>query len=121
MPLPMYNSGMPGVERVTPQMLRLLGALLEDPDADWWGLALAEVAGIRSATVYRALARLEGVDWVSSAWEEIDPVHEGRPRRRLYRLTSSGAREARRVLAEPRSAASRAPTSREAGRRLRPA
>ena len=117
----MYNSGMPGVERVTPQMLRLLEALIADPDADWWGLALAEAAGIRSATVYRALARLEAAGWVSSAWEEVDPAHEGRPRRRLYRLTSSGARESCRVLDKQRAPSARSRAPYQSRRRLRPA
>jgi PadR family transcriptional regulator PadR len=90
---------MAGVERITPQMLCLLEVLISDPDAEWWGLALSKVAGIRSPTVYRALARLEAARWVTSLPEEIHPALEGRPRRRLYRLTSDGRCEAARLLA----------------------
>ncbi len=95
----MYNRIMAGVERVTPQMLRLLEVLVCDPNAEQWGLALAKAAGIHSPTIYRSLARLEAARWVTSSSEEIDPAQEGRPRRRLYRLTPDGVREATRVLA----------------------
>jgi PadR family transcriptional regulator PadR len=95
----MYNRSMAGVERVTPQMLRLLEVLACDPNAEQWGLALAKAAGIQSPTVYRALARLETAQWVTSSPEEIDPARAGRPRRRLYRLTPDGIREATRLLA----------------------
>jgi hypothetical protein len=40
------------------------------------------------------------VEWLERRWEEIDPVTEGRPRRRLYRLTGVGAPAARRALDE---------------------
>jgi len=97
---------MSGVERVTPQMLRLLQVLVNDPDAEWWGLALAETAGVRSPTVYRSLARLEAAEWVRSRSEDVQVASdEGRPRRRLYRLTPNGAREATALLAEQRAKA----------------
>jgi PadR family transcriptional regulator PadR len=89
---------MAGIERITPQMLRLLEVLASDPSIEWWGLALAKASGIQSPTIYRALARLEAARWVTSTPEEIDPAHEGRPRRRLYRLTPAGGREATRLL-----------------------
>jgi PadR family transcriptional regulator, regulatory protein PadR len=94
----MYNRIMAGIERMTPQMLLLLEVLASDPNVEWWGLALAKAAGIRSPTIYRALARLETARWVTSSPEEIDPALEGRPRRRLYRLTPHGVREATRLL-----------------------
>lgn len=96
----MYNRIMAGIERMTPQMLRLLEVLAGDPNIEWWGLALAKAADIQSPTIYRALARLETARWVTSSPEEIDPSLEGRPRRRLYRLTPHGVREATRLLAD---------------------
>jgi DNA-binding PadR family transcriptional regulator len=42
-------------------------------------------------TLYKALARLEDAGLLSSRWEEHELAEEaGRPRRRLYRVTSSG-------------------------------
>jgi PadR family transcriptional regulator, regulatory protein PadR len=42
-------------------------------------------------TLYKALARLEDAGLLSSRWEDHEVAEEaGRPRRRLYRITSSG-------------------------------
>lgn len=46
-------------------------------------------ATIGYGTLYRALARLETAGYLVSRWES--PAPEGKPRRRLYALTSSGA------------------------------
>ena len=45
------------------------------------------------------LARLEGVGWLSSRWEDIDTRVEGRPPRRYYRLTAEGVVAAGAALA----------------------
>ena len=59
--------------------------------------ALADAAGSRAltshGTLYKALGRLAEAGLLEAAWE--DPavaLDEGRPRRRLYRLTGEGAR-----------------------------
>jgi DNA-binding PadR family transcriptional regulator len=50
-------------------------------------------------TLYKALGRLEEFGLLTSRWE--DPAAaEGRPRRRLYELTSRGAQLAERAVAE---------------------
>jgi DNA-binding PadR family transcriptional regulator len=76
----------------------VLQALLADPDRELYGLELGEQAGLRSGTVHPILARLEGVGWLQSRWEDIDPRTEGRPARRYYRLTAQGARAAQAAL-----------------------
>lgn len=46
-----------------------------------------------TSTLYRALLRLEDLGWLSSSWEDPAVAHdEGRPPRRLYRLTMAGVR-----------------------------
>ena len=41
--------------------------------------------------LYKALSRMEKAGWLSSLWEEADAAtSEGRPRRRLYSITSEG-------------------------------
>lgn len=77
----------------------VLRALLEDPSQELYGLQIGQAAGLPSGTVHPILARLEGVGWVESFWEDVDPRVEGRPARRYYRLTSSGADSARSALA----------------------
>ena len=50
-----------------------------------------QVSGLPSGTVYPALRRLEGGGHLESTWEDEAAAHaEGRPRRRVYRLTPSG-------------------------------
>jgi DNA-binding PadR family transcriptional regulator len=84
--------------RLTPQTLALLNALLIRP-ADWkYGLELIEQLGIKGGTVYPTLARLERFGWLESNHETIDPSEAGRPRRRLYRLTGEGQRQAEDAL-----------------------
>ena len=42
-------------------------------------------------TLYKALGRLESAGLLTSAWEDHAVAeHEGRPRRRLYEITSAG-------------------------------
>src|SRR6478752_2965574 len=88
--------------RMTMPTQFVLRALLEDPTAEMYGLEIGAAAGLASGTVHPILARLEGVGWVESRWEDINPRVEGRPARRYYRLTRSGAAQARQALAAVR-------------------
>ena len=85
--------------RMTIPTQLVLEALLSDPDRELYGVELGELAGLRSGTIHPILARLEGVGWLQSRWEDIDPRSEGRPARRYYRLTAEGARAAQAALA----------------------
>lgn len=89
--------------RITVQVLGVLNAMLEAPTSDWYGLELARRISLKSGTIYPILARLENAGWVESSWEKIDPVEAGRPRRRLYRLTAIGQRQAQSALVEYRA------------------
>lgn len=54
-------------------------------------------------TLYKALARMEAAGLVESRWEDPDlAISEGRPRRRLYRVTPLGATTRTRTRAEER-------------------
>lgn len=66
---------------------------------DLHGFALARELGDRRGskrltahgTLYKALSRLEAAELLTSAWEDPTTAEaEGRPRRRLYRVTSAG-------------------------------
>lgn len=80
--------------RMSSDTLRLLGRMLEEPLAWHYGLGLSQAAGIAPGTIYPMLARLEKAEWLESRWEGAGPESEGRPRRRLYRLTGHGERAA---------------------------
>lgn len=85
---------------MTTQTLVVLSAMLGDPDSDWYGLELSKRSGLKPGTIYPILDRLLKVEWLERRWEEIDPAIEGRPRRRLYRLTGVGERAAQLALNE---------------------
>jgi PadR family transcriptional regulator PadR len=87
----------------------VLGVLLEDPQREVYGRELGDAAGLPSGTIHPILARLEGMGWLESRWEDIDPKAAGRPARRYYRLTSDGAVRAREALT--RAYRSRSPRS----------
>jgi PadR family transcriptional regulator PadR len=81
----------------------VLRALLEQPTRELYGLEICAAAGLASGTIHPILARLEGLGWLESRWEDVDPVTEGRPRRRYYRLSPDGAEQARYALATART------------------
>ena len=85
--------------RMTIPTQLVLEALLADPSRELYGVEIGEKAELRSGTVHPILARLEGVGWLESRWEDIDPRAEGRPARRYYRLTADGAQAAQAALA----------------------
>ncbi len=78
---------------------RVLRALLAEPSRERYGVEIGAEAGLPSGTIHPILARLEGVRWIESRWESIDPREQGRPARRYYRLTASGVELARQALA----------------------
>jgi PadR family transcriptional regulator, regulatory protein PadR len=78
--------------RVTGNVAGILAVMLSEPERSWYGLEIARTVDIGHATVYAALTRLERASWIVGEWEDADPRDEGRPRRRLYRLTEEGAR-----------------------------
>ena len=66
--------------------------------------ALADVDRSRAltahGTLYKALGRLSEQGFLAAEWEDPElAISEGRPRRRLYRITGEGAR---RIAAERR-------------------
>ena len=80
--------------RMTIPTQLVLQVLLEDPKVEQYGGAIGAAAGLPSGTVHPILARLEGLGWVDSRWEDVDPRQAGRPARRYYRLTAAGANQA---------------------------
>ena len=84
---------------MTTSVIKVIAALLSDPDADRYGLDLMRDTGLASGTLYPILVRLERAGWLEAHWEPIDPVLEGRPARRYYRLSAHGVTAGRHELA----------------------
>ncbi|WP_170318835.1 PadR family transcriptional regulator [Allorhizocola rhizosphaerae] len=85
--------------RITTAVVKVLAALVDDPARERYGLDLIRDTGLPSGTLYPILTRLERAGWVHAEWEDLDPVAEGRPARRYYRLTPDGVQAARTELA----------------------
>ena len=77
----------------------VLRTLLAEPTQEMYGLEICTEAGLPSGTIHPILARLEGLGWIESRWEDIDSREEGRPRRRYYKMTEDGIEYARIALA----------------------
>jgi DNA-binding PadR family transcriptional regulator len=54
--------------------------------------------GVKSGSLYPILERFERLRWIESHDETIDGRVEGRTKRRLYKLTALGEREARKAV-----------------------
>jgi PadR family transcriptional regulator PadR len=79
-------------------------------DGNRFGLAVMRATGLPSGTVYPVLARAEDLGYVRGAWEEgDDSIGVGRPRRRYYQLTPSGANALRGALAHINTLAAELP------------
>lgn len=85
--------------RLTDNVVAILNTMLERSGKEMYGLEIADAAEIGSATIYAALTRMERAGMLDSKWEDVDPSDVGRPRRRLYRLTSKGATVGRKAVA----------------------
>jgi PadR family transcriptional regulator len=84
---------------LTPKMAAVIKVFLEDTQRPRYGLELMRLTGQPSGTLYPNLAKFEEAGWLVGGKEEIDPHVEGRPARRFYRITGSGARAAHNQLA----------------------
>jgi PadR family transcriptional regulator, regulatory protein PadR len=93
--------------RMTIPTQLVLRALLADPTRERYGVEIGQAAGLPSGTIHPILARLEGVGWLTSRWEDIDPRTQGRPARRYYQLTPDGLERARAALARAYTATTR--------------
>ncbi len=91
--------------RMTFETLKVLNIFLENLDEPQYGLEITKATGVQAGTLYPILMRLETNKWLSSDWEDIDPVKAGRRPRRYYTITDLGQREAlkaQRELLQPK-------------------
>jgi PadR family transcriptional regulator, regulatory protein PadR len=82
-----------GSPRITTQTLAVLSAFINSGQ-ELAGSDLARDTKLQSGTLYPILLRLEEAGWLKSRWEVPTASELGRPRRRLYKLTGTGARAA---------------------------
>ena len=100
------------------ELIEVAGRLQRAGQDDCYGYSLAKaLAGdgdrrlVAHGTLYKALGRLTGAGLLDSQWEDASIAEaEGRPRRRLYRVTGAGIE----ALAEARAAEADSTTGRAA-------
>ena len=84
--------------RLSYQGLLVLRAFLDRHREELCGADLLKLTNLSSGTLYPILLRFEKYRMLESEWEDVDPQEAGRPRRRLYKVTSHGAQLARQIL-----------------------
>jgi PadR family transcriptional regulator len=72
----------------SPQTIKVLLAMADQPAAWRYGYDLGREVGLKSGSLYPILIRLADRALVDATWEENAPL--GRPARHLYRLTTEG-------------------------------
>jgi DNA-binding PadR family transcriptional regulator len=92
-----------GVVRMTMPTRAVLAALLADPSAETYGMALMVATDLPSGTLYPILNRLRAHGWITYRWEDRDPHQSGRPQRRYIKLTDEGAHKATAALERRRN------------------
>jgi DNA-binding PadR family transcriptional regulator len=80
--------------------MKVLRIFMERPNAELSGSDIWSETRMFSGTLYPILLRLEKAGWLRSSWETVDPRDVGRPRKRLYRLTSVGHAKAQAAFSE---------------------
>jgi DNA-binding PadR family transcriptional regulator len=73
--------------------------LLDEPEREVFGLEVMDLTGLKSGTVYPALARLRDLGWLRS-WQEVPDEDMKRPPRTYYLLTETGASAALQAFSE---------------------
>ncbi len=84
---------------MTLTVARVLREFLTDPSQPRYGYDLMQATGYPSGKLYPALAKLTNAGFLLREEEQIDPAREGRPARRIYRLSERGIEAARYELA----------------------
>lgn len=79
--------------RIGKQTVKVLKEFFENPRHPQYGFGLMRATGVKSGSLYPILDQLISRGWLESFGEDIDEHAEGRPRRRLYRLTGLGQTE----------------------------
>lgn len=75
----------------------VLAEMLARPSEEHYGYDLLKALGIKAGSLYPILDRLESEGWLTSEWRDSPG---NRPRRRCYRLTGLGTRQAKLLLSD---------------------
>src|SRR4051794_37902433 len=82
----------------SPQTIRVLQALADEPTRWRYGYDLGLQLGLKSGSLYPILVRLADRELLEAMWEQAPT---GKPPRHLYRLTAAGLHEAATLAKDP--------------------
>jgi len=88
----------PQEPRISLQGMKVLQTFMDNASRSMSGSEIKEIVHLSTGTLYPILLRFEEVGWLESKWEEADPSKIRRPRKRFYRITSTGLSKASEVL-----------------------
>jgi PadR family transcriptional regulator PadR len=78
---------------MTPALVRVAMALMDEPGGRHWGYELFKRSGVRSGVLYPMLTRLLGDGLLADGWEDPATIRDRRPPRRYYTVTDKGRQE----------------------------
>jgi DNA-binding PadR family transcriptional regulator len=87
-------------QRITANTERIVTLFARDPATELAGADVERATKIAKGTVYPSLTRMHRRGWLTYRWEQIDPKQEGRPRKRLYKITGQGELAAQQIESE---------------------
>ena len=77
--------------KVTNALVSVVACFAAAPDEDHWGYKLTDSTGVLPGALYPLLKRLLADGWIEDRWEDAAKARsDGRPPRRLYRVTQLG-------------------------------
>lgn len=77
--------------RMTTTTKIVIATFIGRPKEELSGADITKLTGIQPGSLYPILRRLDAKGVLSSRWENIEPHKEGRPQKRLYKLTEAGS------------------------------
>jgi PadR family transcriptional regulator, regulatory protein PadR len=81
--------------RISHQTRLVLQAFLDQPGTETYGYSLSQATGLKAGTLYPILQRLVAEGWLEARSDEADDRRAIPRRRRYYRLSPEGGRNAR--------------------------
>ena len=78
--------------------LRFLSIFLNNQHKTFYASEIGEILGVSYGSVVPLLMRFEKAKWLEFDWEDIDPKIEGRPKRKLFKLSDIGMTKAKQAI-----------------------
>lgn len=78
--------------------LKIITPFIHDTEAQYSGYDICKRTNLRTGVVYPMLYTLLAKSWLSVEWEKTSASDRSGPRRKLYKITSEGAKNGRKLI-----------------------